>query len=500
MYGLDLMGAWGGDDSWDSSGGGDQWGQESWGGQGAWDGNGLRSMGVKYGRSLAVLSPAPVKVSNKYEALAEQTTTAINVPMAHLMTKARVDKRLRNKKVLCDYKPEAATKTEECICCPTMSEDFPLGVPTHSKVDIIRDTFETEWDSEVELDMEPMEGNTDDEQDWQVARASRRGGKGRTPATAPLSKSCLCESRAPHLLCSSDKCRNYNQRDRPFGSTTAGRVSTDDGSPRSTISTTSDKATPQPKPDHRHEEVPKEFESLNNKRKLNEEIDMLLKQIPEYLRTDVEVPNSQIVNALRYAGKLLERKRLLDYWLSDEGQNELLRKVEKRDRHPLNTINYSKGSKALLASAGASGNAQDGEWVQVELCADTGACDTVMPRLECPNIPITPSLQSIQGLEYEVADGHEIPNLGERQCVMWTEGATVGRRLNLQVADVHKALLSLSRCADKGFESRFGRKAGALIDEVTEEVIPLERKGNLYVLRCWMRAKEPEHFARPENR
>ena len=110
MYGLDLMGTWGGDDSWDSYGGGDQWGQESWGGQGAWDGNGLRSMGVKYGRSLAVLSPAPVKVSNKYEALAEQTTTAINVPMAHLMTRARVDKRLRNKKVLCDYKPEAATK------------------------------------------------------------------------------------------------------------------------------------------------------------------------------------------------------------------------------------------------------------------------------------------------------------------------------------------------------------------------------------------------------
>ena len=116
-------------------------------------------------------------------------------------------------------------------------------------------------------------------------------------------------------------------------------MSTDDGSPRSTISTTSNKATPQPKPDHKHEEVPKEFESLNNKRKLNEEIDMLLKQIPEYLRTDVEVPDSQIANALRYAGKLLERKRLLDYWLSDEGQNELLRKVEKRDRHPLNTIN-----------------------------------------------------------------------------------------------------------------------------------------------------------------
>ena len=66
---------------------------------------------------------------------------------------------------------------------------------------------------------------------------------------------------------------------------------------------------------------------------------------------------------------------------------------------------------------------------------------------------------------YEVADGNEIPNLGERGCVMWTEGSHDARKMNLQVADVHKALLSLSRCADMGFESRFGRRAGALIGE-----------------------------------
>ena len=70
-------------------------------------------------------------------------------------------------------------------------------------------------------------------------------------------------------------------------------------------------------------------------------------------------------------------------------------------------------------------------------------------------------------------------------------------QMNLQVADVHKALLSLSRCADMGFESRFGRLAGALIDEETEEVIPLQRKGNLYVLKCWLRALP---FGRPEAR
>ena len=98
---------------------------------------------------------------------------------------------------------------------------------------------------------------------------------------------------------------------------------------------------------------------------------------------------------------------------------------------------------------------------------------------------------------YEVADGNEIPNLGERRCVMWSENATEARKINLQVADVHKALLSLSRCADINFESRFGRRVGALIDEKGGELIPLQRKGNLDVLKCWLKAAP---FGRPESR
>ena len=68
--------------------------------------------------------------------------------------------------------------------------------------------------------------------------------------------------------------------------------------------------------------------------------------------------------------------------------------------------------------------------------------------------------------------------------------------MNIQVADIHKPLLSLSRCADMGYESRFGKIAGALIDDETGDVIPLIRKGNLYVLKCWLRAAP---FGRPER-
>ena len=194
---------------------------------------------------------------------------------------------------------------------------------------------------------------------------------------------------------------------------------------------------------------------------------------------------------------MMAKQQKSDYWLSDKGQSELLRRIDIRSRKPescLNVMDYTHDTKAMLSSAEGTGET---EWVEVELTADTGACDTVMPRAMAAHIPIQPSLQSLNSMKYEVADGNEIPNLGERRCVMWTENAVEARKINLQVADVHKALLSLSRCADMGFESRFGRSAGALIDEETGEVVPLLRKGNLYVLKCWLKAAP---FGRPESR
>ena len=304
---------------------------------------------------------------------------------------------------------------------------------------------------------------------------------------------CMCAMQTAEFFCSSKKCMNDRPSGRPFGSTTTGRVGTDEGSPRSSISTTRQKTPPQPKPSDQRE------------KKIDKEITDLIEFIPGIIDT-AKSNNAQVLDTLRRAEELLRKKRWADYWMTEDGQQELLKKAKERNKKPTNQngyndrlcmFDYTEDTKrAMLSSAGTS-SGDDGEWIQVELCADTGACDTVMPRALCGQIQIQPSLQSINGMEYEVADGNTIPNLGERRCLMWTDGAHKPRPINLQVADVHKALLSLSRCADMGFESRFGRVAGALIDEETEEVIPLERKGNLYVLKCWLRAAP---FARQESR
>ena len=104
--------------------------------------------------------------------------------------------------------------------------------------------------------------------------------------------------------------------------------------------------------------------------------------------------------------------------------------------------------------------------------------------------------QSEASMLYEVANKATIPCLGERRLEMWTEGASASRSIAVQVADVHKPLLSLGRCADSGFESRFGKRAGCLIDSQSEEIIPLHRRGNLYFLKCWVRAAPNANDAR----
>ena len=52
----------------------------------------------------------------------------------------------------------------------------------------------------------------------------------------------------------------------------------------------------------------------------------------------------------------------------------------------------------------------------IDVIADSGACETVMPKGICPNIALRESEVSRAGVEYEVATGKTVPNLGERHC------------------------------------------------------------------------------------
>ena len=52
----------------------------------------------------------------------------------------------------------------------------------------------------------------------------------------------------------------------------------------------------------------------------------------------------------------------------------------------------------------------------------------------------------------EVANGGHIHNLGEKRYEMMTVGSKISKRIVFQVADVHKPPLSISGCAEMGFD------------------------------------------------
>ena len=137
------------------------------------------------------------------------------------------------------------------------------------------------------------------------------------------------------------------------------------------------------------------------------------------------------------------------------------------------------------------------QWVEIEVTVDSGACVTVMPRKCCEGISILQTALSRAGVEYEVANGAGLKNLGERQCEVMTAGSDVPKRIVFQVADVHKPLLSITACADMGFDCYLGSKGGMLYDTVTHETIPLDRKGTLYTMKMWVRQDQSINIAQP---
>ena len=66
-------------------------------------------------------------------------------------------------------------------------------------------------------------------------------------------------------------------------------------------------------------------------------------------------------------------------------------------------------------------------------------------------------------------------------------GSNVAKSIVFQVADVHKPLLSVSRCADMGFKCILEKESGYLEHQQTGECIPLHRRDNLYHMRVWVK-------------
>jgi len=124
------------------------------------------------------------------------------------------------------------------------------------------------------------------------------------------------------------------------------------------------------------------------------------------------------------------------------------------------------------------------------ITADSGAGDPVMPRRMVNPALIEPSSGSKRGLHYVSATDHRIPNVG--QVMMNFKTLHEGHEGNImfQVADVNKALMSLSERVDNRCRIVFdqddetGEDLTHIFDKKTRRKMKLTRIGKVWILDC----------------
>ena len=166
----------------------------------------------------------------------------------------------------------------------------------------------------------------------------------------------------------------------------------------------------------------------------------------------------------------------------DVSMEEYLTSLNRKKIGAFSIFQYANGAPSPIDDS-----SQEDIWTKVEVAVDSGACDTVMPASMCQGIFIMPSLASMRGMEYEVANGAALPNLGERKCEMITHGSLNMKPITFQVSDIHKPLLSISRASDLGYECTMSKNGGWLYNRESSDAIPLIGKVNLYAFGSWLR-------------
>ena len=96
-------------------------------------------------------------------------------------------------------------------------------------------------------------------------------------------------------------------------------------------------------------------------------------------------------------------------------------------------------------------------------------------------------------MEYEVANGDRIPNLGEKTFAGVTPDG-VQRSVTAQVCGVNKGLMSVTKLVEAGHQVVFSKAGSYILDETTGESLELHQSGGMYMLRLWVPTKPTSVF------
>ena len=132
-------------------------------------------------------------------------------------------------------------------------------------------------------------------------------------------------------------------------------------------------------------------------------------------------------------------------------------------------------------------NTDDG-WEEIEFALDSGATETVMGESMLSSVETKEGAASKRGVEYEIATGELIPNLGEKKFqAVSQEGVT--RSITAQVCAVNKALMSVKKVMRAGNRVVFDEDGTYIEDKVTGEKIWATDDGGMFMVKMWVNRK-----------
>ena len=130
------------------------------------------------------------------------------------------------------------------------------------------------------------------------------------------------------------------------------------------------------------------------------------------------------------------------------------------------------------------------EWEEIDMAVDSGATESVVGEEMLTNVEIKEGEATRRGVQYEVASGSLIPNLGEKKFVAVDEQG-VERSMTVQVCDVNKPLLSAHKIVQAGNKVVLSKRGRYVEDEETGEKMYLKEVGGMYMLKLWARKTFP---------
>ena len=118
---------------------------------------------------------------------------------------------------------------------------------------------------------------------------------------------------------------------------------------------------------------------------------------------------------------------------------------------------------------------------------DSGAGETVKPVDWLPAHPVKESSGSQNNEYYTTADGSKVYNEGQKSVFISTPDGKQERAMNFQVAQVHKALGSVSQMVRNGntvvFDTdEYGRDVSYIMNKKTQDYISMHVENGVYVI------------------